>query len=129
MLKIYTPILKDYFAEMKEIEIAYIFGSTVSGKNNALSDIDIAIDINRDIINEAEYPYSYKAHIIADLMGLLKTNNIDLVIIDEASILLKHRIIARGRLIYSRNEKRRIHLQVDALRRYLDVKPLFEAYR
>ena len=71
--------LRRYFKEKKEVELSYIFGSTVSGKDNALSDIDIAILIDRKQLKEALYPYGYKAHIIADLMKLLRTNKVDLV--------------------------------------------------
>jgi len=39
-------ILKQYFKKHPEIEIAYIFGSVAQGKENPLSDIDIAIIIN-----------------------------------------------------------------------------------
>lgn len=116
--------LRKYFKEKKEVDLAYIFGSTVSGKTNALSDIDIAILIDKKQIKETLYPYGYKAHIIADLMKLLKTNRVDLVILNEAPLLLKHRVLYTGKLIYSKNESLRIQFQVECIDRYNDFKHL-----
>ncbi|GCC09994.1 nucleotidyltransferase domain protein [archaeon] len=106
--------LKKYFRGNKEIEAAYIFGSTMLGKTNALSDIDIAILIDRKKLEERLYPYGYKAYIITDLMKLLRTNRVDLVILNEAPPLLRHRVLYTGKLIYSENEKRRIQFQVES---------------
>lgn len=117
--------LKRYFKERKEVELAYIFGSTVSGKTNALSDIDIAILIDRKQVKEALYPYGYKAHTIADLMKLLKTNRVDLVILNEVPLLLKHRVLYTGKIIYSKSEEIRIQFQVECINRYNNLKHLF----
>jgi len=116
--------LRKYFRERKEIELVYLFGSTVSGKTNALSDIDIALLIDEKQLKEEFYPYGYKAHIIADLMKLLKTNRIDLVILNEASVLLQHRVLYTGKLIYVKNEEKRIQFQVKCIDKYNDFKYL-----
>ena len=98
-------ILKQYFKKHPEIEVAYIFGSVAQGKENPLSDIDIAIIINPQQINEKMYRYGYKAEVLSDLIKLLKTNNVDLVILNEADIVLRHRVSYFSKLIYSKNEK------------------------
>lgn len=120
--------LKKYFEERREIELAYIFGSIASSKVNALSDIDIAILIDESQIKQSLYPYGYKAHVIADLMKLLKTNKVDLVILNQASPLLKHRVLYTGRLIYSRSERKRIQFQIECIDKYNDFKYLAKLY-
>jgi len=102
-------ILKQYFKKHPEIEVAYIFGSVAQGKENPLSDIDIAIIINPQQINEKMYRYGYKAEVLSDLIKLLKTNNVDLVILNEADILLRHRVSYFSKLIYSKNEKNELN--------------------
>ncbi len=119
-------ILKQYFKKHPEIEVAYIFGSVAQGKENPLSDIDIAIIINPQQINEKMYRYGYKAEVLSDLIKLLKTNNVDLVILNEADILLRHRVLYFGKLIYSKNEKKRIEFQVDTVNKYNDFKQLIK---
>ena len=99
--------LNGYLQKHPEIEVAYIFGSLAQGKTNALSDIDIAIITDSQQINNKTYRYGYKAEILTDLIKLFKTNNIDLVILNKANTLLKHRVLHNGILIYSKNERER----------------------
>lgn len=121
-------ILKQYFQNHPEIEVAYIFGSTAQGKINVLSDIDIAIILDSQQVNEKLYRYGYKAEILTDLIKLLKTNNVDLVILNEANSLLRHRVLYFGNLIYSKNEKKRIQFQIDTINKYNDFRQLIRPH-
>lgn len=120
--------LKEYFQNHPEIEIAYIFGSVAEGKTSVLSDIDIAILLDMREIDEKLYSYGYKTQILTDLMKLLKTNNVDLVILNQAKPLLRHRVLYFGKLIYSKNEKRRIQFQVETIDKYIDFKQLLKSH-
>ncbi|HOV21564.1 MAG TPA: nucleotidyltransferase domain-containing protein [bacterium] len=115
-------ILKEYFQKHPEIEVAYVFGSVAQEKDNVLSDIDIGIIVDKGQINEQSYRYGYKAEILTDLIKLLKTNNIDLVILNDANTLLKHRVLYFGKVIYSKNEKNRIQFQVNTINKYADFR-------
>jgi len=119
-------ILRPYFQKHPEIEVAYIFGSTVQGRTNVLSDVDIAVILDRQQVNEKSYRYGYKAEILTDLIKLLKTNNVDLVILNEASPLLRHRVLYFGSLVYSKNEKKRIQFQVETINKYNDFRQLIK---
>ena len=121
-------ILKEYFQNHPEIEVAYIFGSVAQGRTSALSDIDIAVITDSQQIKEETYRYGYKAEILTGLMKLLKTNDVDLVILNEANTLLKHRVLYFGRLIYSKNEKKRIVFQTDTINKYNDYKQLINPH-
>ena len=121
-------MLADYFQRQEEIEIAYIFGSIARGTESALSDIDIAILIDDQQINEDKFRYGYKAEILADLMKILKKNNVDLVILNEANTLLRHRVLYHGKLIYSKNEKKRIAFQTTTIDKYVDFKELMKPH-
>jgi len=114
--------LVGYFSLRKEILFAYIFGSQISGKSNKLSDIDIAVFINRKLVEEKSYRYGYQAEILSELMRHLKTERIDLVLLNNAPPLLKHRVIYYGELIYCVDESERINFQVDTINRYMDYK-------
>lgn len=121
-------ILKEYFKKHLEVEVAYIFGSVAQGRISALSDIDIAIITDSQQINGKTYRYGYKAEIIADLIKLLRTNKVDLVILNEAGTLLKHRVLHFGKLIYSKNEGKRIKFQTDTINKYNDFKQLIKPH-
>ncbi len=121
-------ILKEYFQNHSEIEVAYIFGSVTQGRTSSLSDIDIAVITDSQQIKEETYRYGYKAEILTDLIKLLKTNDVDLVILSEVNTLLKHRVLCFGRLIYSKNEKKRIAFQTDTINKYNDYKQLINPH-
>ena len=123
-IDIIEEILKEYFKGRDEILFAYIFGSLATRTSNKLSDIDIAIFIDVKKINEKDYRYGYQAEILTDLMQRLKTNKVDLVILNSAPVLLKHRVIYFGKLIYSIDERERVKFQVDTINRYTDYKML-----
>ena len=113
-----------YLRGKEEIFFAYIFGSLARKTSNRLSDIDIAIYIDDKKIDNSKFRYGYQAEVMTDLIGLLKTRKVDLVILNSAPPLLKHRVIYFGELIYSIDEKERIRFQVDTINRYIDYKML-----
>jgi len=118
-------ILVQYFQKSRpEIEVAYIFGSIAQETSNLLSDIDIAVILDEKQIEERLYSYGYKADLLADLIKILKTNEVDLVILNHANSLLRHRVLYFGKLLYSKNEKKRIQFQIDTINKYDDFKQL-----
>ena len=121
-------LLIDYFKKHSEIEVAYIFGSVAQGKSSPLSDIDIAILVDNQKIDENAYRYGYKAEILSDLIKLLKTNDIDLVILNEANTLLKHRVLYSGKILHSKNENKRIAFQTTTISKYNDYKQLMRCH-
>lgn len=113
--------LIQYFEKHPEIEVAYIFGSVAQGKITPLSDIDIAILIDTDQIDENAYRYGYKAEILSDFIKLLKTNDIDLVILNEVNTLLRHRVLYSGKILHSKNGKKRIVFQTTTISKYNEL--------
>ena len=61
---------------------------------------------------------------ISDLMCLLKTNEIDLIILNNVPPLLSHRVISRGLLVYSKNDLAKNIFTVETIKHYIDTKPL-----
>jgi len=116
--------LSDFFSNREEVLFAYIFGSFATKSNNKLSDIDVAIFTDIKKVDNKEYRYGYQAEVMTDLMNMLNTDKIDLVLLNSAPPLLKHRILYYGELIYSVSEKERINFQVDTVNRYVDYKML-----
>ncbi len=105
---------------------AYLFGSQVSGKVGPLSDIDIAVYFDERVSPSRRFDNKLK--LMAQLSLLLKKEDIDVVILNEAYPLLEQRIIKNGEIIYSTNEKKRLDYEVKAIMRYLDFKPYLEKH-
>jgi len=121
----YTDKVKEIFSK-EQVLFAYIFGSQASGNIGKLSDIDIAVYFNENMSKSAMF--NRKLRIMAEFSLLLKRDDIDVVILNDAYPLLEHRIIKQGEVIFSSDEKKRIDYEVKAVMRYLDFKPYIEKY-
>ena len=120
-------VLRSYFEKRPEVQLAYLFGSQATGKANALSDVDVAILTDPGKVRK-NLPYGYKAEICADLMKLLKTNRVDVVLLNEAPPFLKHQVLKTGKPLVVYDQRARLQFETEALRRYLDVKPLLQSH-
>ncbi|TAN62664.1 nucleotidyltransferase domain-containing protein [bacterium] len=120
-------ILKKMLATRGEIEFAYLFGSHAKGTAGRLSDIDIAVYVREKTLSlKRRYPYGYKAALASDLMKILNTNDVDIVVLNEAKPFLRHQAIKYGMLLKRGNEELRISFWVDTLQRYDDAKRLMK---
>lgn len=58
------------------------------------------------------------------MIKTLKTNDVDLVILNSAPPLLKFQAIHHGDLLFSRSDSQRIAFQIKAFNEYQDIRPL-----
>ncbi len=116
--------LLPFFAARHEIIFAYLFGSVAKGNAGELSDVDIAV-----YIDPLELPqdkgYGYQGELLVELRALLACE-VDLVILNSASITLKYQVLKNGILIYCRAEDERRHFHENTMKKYLDFKPLLK---
>ncbi len=118
--------LKNFFEKREEVQFAIIFGSLAKGTMNALSDIDIAVMIDPSFKDTT--PYGYNATLTADLMQELKRNDVDVVILNKAPIILKHEILRHGKFIHIRDKQARIQFQINTINQYEDFKAIFRVH-
>lgn len=102
---------------------AYVFGSQATGSATPLSDVDIAVLLASDAASPAEI----QVMLMSDLMGVLHRNDLDVVILNAAPVLPRHRAVSRGRLLFCRDHAARAAFEAATLREYLDTAPLREA--
>lgn len=95
--------LTHFFQSREEVMFAYLFGSAARNRLTLLSDIDIAVAMDPAKITEANLPYGYHAELTSHLMNILQTNDIDLVLFNDASPVLKHRIFSEGIKLFCRD--------------------------
>jgi predicted nucleotidyltransferase len=115
-----------YLRSRKEVLAAYIFGSVASGTQRADSDVDIALLVTDKVIQGDALQYRLNA--IRDLMGILKRDDVDLILLNQAPPLLAHRVLSKGKLILERSASARVAFQVRAVNRYLDTQPMRNIY-
>jgi uncharacterized protein len=98
-----------------DIKLVYIFGSYAKGTNSDKSDIDIAFLLG-DVYNPLD-----KLSLLGELCDILKSDDIDLVILNSANSVLKHQVIKYGKLIYKETEELKVYFEVRVLKEYMDM--------
>lgn len=109
--------LKEFFSGFENVTLAYLFGSTVRGESNCLSDIDIAVLLDATLLQKESF--DLQLELISELTGFLKTDNIDLVVLNDSPLLLTYNIIRYG-IILKSNEPLRVKFETKIMSRYLD---------
>ena len=102
---------------------AYLFGSHVRDKTWGKSDLDFTVLFDQSI-EKPDYG-QIKIHFLTELIGIFKTNAIDLVCLQEASPYLTYEeIIRSGKIIFCKDEDQRLDFELKAFQRYIDTEPL-----
>jgi predicted nucleotidyltransferase len=111
-------------APRDEVLEAYLFGSHATGRNQPHSDIDIAVYV--DTRRATHGGFGYAAELTTILMSGLRTNDIDVVVLNHAPPVLYHRVLRDGRRILSRDLRATTTRAGYALSRYCDYVPQLE---
>jgi len=115
-----------YFSTRPEVKFAYLFGSQVKNDAGKLSDIDIAAYLDEKI---DEYKrFDIRLDLIGEIGSLLKTNKIDLVILNDVDIFLAYQVVFFGKVIYCRNELDRIRYEAKTLSLYFDQQYYYDRH-
>ena len=113
-------------AKRPEIQAAYVFGSVARRRARADSDVDVAVLVDRRVPPGRILKYRLK--LMADLGTALHRSDVDVVILNEASPLLAHRVLSQGTLVFERSASARVRFQTKTAGLYLDLIPTFETH-
>jgi uncharacterized protein YutE (UPF0331/DUF86 family) len=116
--------LNQLFAQ-SPVNAAYLAG-TLSNRATFghMTDIDVGILMMDQI--KADQFFDYQLYFLSELAKRLETDNIDVVILNQASLILKLQVIKNGQILFSRNEKQRVTFETKAVMDYLDFKKFDE---
>ena len=103
------------------VNAAYLAGSLSTRTSfGHLTDVDIAILLMEQI--KSDQFLDYQLYFFSELAKRLESDNIDVVILNQASLLLKLQVIKYGQILFSRDEKQRVSFETKAVMDYLDFK-------
>ncbi|MCD6289321.1 MAG: nucleotidyltransferase domain-containing protein [Anaerolineae bacterium] len=119
-----TQSLKDVLAKQPEVKLGYLFGSHARGRAHKLSDVDVAV-LLAEGLSEREMG-EIRIRLTAELMRALRSDAIDVVILNLASPLLRHRVLRDGKLLYSADEATHVRFVEDTYLLYLDHRHLYD---
>ena len=107
------------------VNAAYLAGSLSSRTSfGHLTDVDIAILLMNQI--KSDQFLDYQIYFFSELAKRLESDSIDVVILNQASLLLKLQVIKYGQILFSRDEKQRVLFETKAVMDYLDFKKFDE---
>ena len=107
----------------KRVKFAYLFGSRARGQAGPLSDTDVAVYLDRRIKHG-----DYRLKLMEKLAKIIKSDNLDLVVLNQAPPLLRHEIIKYGRILKD-DASRRIPFEAEVIRECLDTAYLRQVQR
>lgn len=117
-----TAQINKALSKESKIELAYVLGSSVSGRVKEDSDFDLAIVVD----NKSKIDYGYVYSLISHL-SLPK--DLDLSIVDKNSPpLFLFQITSTGICVYKKSEKIRVSFETFVLKNYYDSAHIRKIY-
>ncbi|MFQ6065543.1 MAG: nucleotidyltransferase domain-containing protein [Candidatus Bathyarchaeia archaeon] len=110
--------LRVFMESQEHVRVAYLFGSYARGETGPLSDFDIAVLLDRELGKQETF--DLRLRLINAISSILKTNKFDLVVMNNAPLLLNFNIIREGKVLNSKDETERVIFETQILSRYLD---------
>ena len=110
-----------------EVLFGYLFGSYAKGTQDEKSDIDIAVYLKDEIILERDPLYPSRLAIkIEKTLDTGKTA--DVRVLNGSTLRFRSQVLRYGKLLHSKDEKKRIEFETSSLLQYYDFKPHLEMY-
>src|SRR5437773_1981322 len=103
------------------VDAAYAQGTStgrrIAGK---YQDLDVALLLLQRV-NASEF-FDYQVYFVSELSKTLEIEGLDVVILNQASLLQRAQIIRSWSLLYQRDQKRRVHFEARSVMEYLEFK-------
>jgi len=105
-------------AEMPEVRLAFLFGSRARGQARKDSDFDIAVLVDDRLASEdrGKLIRSFAARLGREVSSRL----LDIVILNDAPALLRHRVLRDGIILFERAPEERVRFSIKTIRDYQD---------
>jgi len=123
----YVENIIKVLSEESDILFAYLFGSYAKGIQDDKSDIDIAVFLKDESILERIPLYPSKLAIKIE-RALDEKKTVDVRILNGSTLRFKSQVLRYGKLLHSKDEKKRIEFETSSLLQYYDFKPHLEMY-
>ena len=105
----------NYLETRSDVLFAYLFGGLSKGEPKPLSDVDIAV-----YLSENAECIQAKSEIIENLVDILRTDEIDVIILNQTSLSLSMNVLKNNRLLVDKKPFLRHTYQSLIFRKYFD---------
>ena len=123
--------MRDHFRDTRDAAVvsAWLFGSHAESRAHSESDVDVGVLLDRRMVPSASERFDVRVRLTSDLIHALGNNDIDLVVLNDASPLLARRIIRTGIELFCRDRDVERDFRRDVQLRAADLAPFLERYR
>ena len=98
---------------------AYLFGSTAAGIERKGSDVDIAVYLDGKLTPSRMMDLRF---LLMDIFGSLYDREVDVLLLNSASLKMIHQVLHHGELIYDRDPERTLAFALQKQKEYFDFK-------
>jgi len=109
------PEAFEYLRSEEDVLFAYLFGSLSVGRIGPLSDVDIAVYL----VEKVSFAEK-KLEILGNLVNMLRTDEIDLVVLNKAPLTLRMKILENKKIIVDKAPFLRHRYESLTMRKYFD---------
>lgn len=110
-----------------DLEFAIWFGSTARGEATPLSDIDVAVYFQKSTSKEKRFQGCLD--IAGEIEARFLRTFVDVVDLNSAPVVLAYHVLREGRLLFCRNARLWNDFQVQTLKFYFDLQPMWRVQR
>jgi predicted nucleotidyltransferase len=115
----------EVFATQPNIAAVYLFGSTARGTTNDSSDVDIGVLFTQPPSPTLSGPRLTIEGALERALGVA----VDLVVLNDAPVDLRTRVLRDGQLLIDRDRSARIAFEVRSRNEAFDLEPMLQRYR
>ena len=106
------------------IILAYLFGSQLQGNVGPLSDIDVAL-----LLDKPDETGAVRNQVRSAIASAVHHELVDVVCLNAAPVELAYAVIAAGELIYQQDDYSRVEYEAKVMSLYCDYLPVLRAQR
>ncbi|WP_340819810.1 nucleotidyltransferase domain-containing protein [Methanolobus sp. WCC4] len=113
-------LLEGFFPDEESVELAYLFGSLAEDTAGPLSDVDIGVYLSETLTGKERI--RKRIDLIGKLSDLLKSDKIDVVVLNDTPPVLSFEVIRPNVLIFERDSSLKMDVEQRIMSVYLDWK-------
>jgi uncharacterized protein len=115
--------------EGEPVVFAYLFGSQATGRTHPRSDVDVGVYLENSVPPERYLDLRLS---LPRALEKARVGNVEVIVLNDARLALRGRVLRDGKLLYSRNEPARVRYASKTLREFFDfeihARPLDEKF-
>ncbi|MBI5485871.1 MAG: nucleotidyltransferase domain-containing protein [Deltaproteobacteria bacterium] len=108
------------------LDAMWLFGSRARGEADALSDVDLAVLVNRGV--DPDRLWDCQLEWTGRAVEVLGTDEVAVQALNHLPVALRHGILREARLLWARSPESARDFEARTLKEYLDFAPMLERY-